>query len=425
MPHTAARAQRAVALGCPAHGASGGACTRHFACSYARSGGRARARARAFARAPPYVACYVALLCMRCSFAFLGLSHVCNLVAPALLGSAMDALLRGVLPVSQLVIFGVLRFGVAAFDQLQRLVYLRVKQVAAHEIAVSTFGHLHSLSLFWHINKRSGVVLRALDRGINSAAVVVDNLFLRLGPAIIETIVISVLFAVKYSSAGSSVAIALSFLAYCVATMAITNVRTKQRKVMNSADNEANQVAVDALTAFETIKVFSAEEFELKRYSVAIKKQQAAMRDQQTSYIALQLTQSLIIRVATVLVLIFSAMDVLAGKLSPGSYLSLYSYTLQVFEPLSWLGAMYTMLAQAYVDMQNLGEIMMEQPDIQDAADAQPLRLENRALGATIEFRNVSFTYPKASNKLEASMAASVSAASANSSGQWGARLRT
>lgn len=60
-------------------------------------------------------------------------------------------------------------------------------QAAYHEIAVRTFAHLHSLSLQWHISKRSGVVLRAMDRGIGSASTVVDNLFLRLVSAWLAT----------------------------------------------------------------------------------------------------------------------------------------------------------------------------------------------------------------------------------------------
>jgi hypothetical protein len=134
-------------------------------------------------------------------------------VSPLFLGKATDALLRGELPVGEIIVYVGLRFMVSLFEEGQRLVYLRVKQVrtscllsnagardvarqglrartrrcvprplqaAYHEIAVRTFAHLHSLSLQWHISKRSGVVLRAMDRGIGSASTVVDNLFLRL-----------------------------------------------------------------------------------------------------------------------------------------------------------------------------------------------------------------------------------------------------
>jgi ATP-binding cassette subfamily B protein len=119
---------------------------------------------------------------VRRSFGVLGLSKVCSVAAPAYLGVATDGLLRGDAgaAASAILLYGVLRFGVSAFEEAQRLVYLRVKETAYHEIACRTFAHLHGLSLSWHISKRTGVVLRAVDRGIASAATVVDMLFLKL-----------------------------------------------------------------------------------------------------------------------------------------------------------------------------------------------------------------------------------------------------
>lgn len=92
----------------------------------------------------------------------------------------MDAMTRQEFPLMELIIYGILRFGVSTFEEVQRLVYLRVKQAAYHETAVAAFRHIHSLSLHWHINKRSGVVMKAMDRGISSASTVVDMLVLRM-----------------------------------------------------------------------------------------------------------------------------------------------------------------------------------------------------------------------------------------------------
>jgi ABC-type multidrug transport system fused ATPase/permease subunit len=117
---------------------------------------------------------------MPCSFVALGLSKICELTSPIFLGKAMDAMTRQEFPLMDLIIYGILRFGVSTFEEVQRLVYLRVKQAAYHETAVAAFRHVHSLSLHWHINKRSGVVMKAMDRGISSASTVVDMLVLRM-----------------------------------------------------------------------------------------------------------------------------------------------------------------------------------------------------------------------------------------------------
>ena len=102
-------------------------------------------------------------------FLLLGCSKVCGILSPLYLGRATDLLLRGDFPWQPILLFAFLRFGSSACDEMQRLVYLRTKEVAYRQIAGTTFAHLHSLSLHWHISKRSGVVLRSMDRGISSA----------------------------------------------------------------------------------------------------------------------------------------------------------------------------------------------------------------------------------------------------------------
>ena len=127
-------------------------------------------------------------------FAALALSKTCGILSPYYLGRATDELLHNVNPISSVLAYTLLRFAVSFFEEIQRLVYLRTKEVAYREIACSTFAHLHSLSLNWHVSKRSGVVLRSMDRGINSASTVVDMLFLRLVPTVIEMFALVAIF---------------------------------------------------------------------------------------------------------------------------------------------------------------------------------------------------------------------------------------
>ena len=51
------------------------------------------------------------------------------------------------------------------------------------------------------------------------------------------------------------------------------------------------------------------------------------------------------------------------------------------------------MVIKAYVDIQNLAELLNVRPDLVDAPDALPLTLSSTS-GVAIEFQNVSFHYP-------------------------------
>jgi len=223
-------------------------------------------------------------------------------------------------------------------------------------------------------------------------------------PSILEMVALSLLFFLSYKSTGASITIVASFAVYCAVTVSIARLRARQRGRMNRADNEANQIAVDTLSAFETVKSFNNEGYERQRYSDAVKKFQQANREQQSAYVVLNISQSFIIRAAMGGVLVSAAVDVLRGNISPGAFVAMLTFVSQLFTPLSWLGTMYSMLVQAFADMQNLADLMREEPDVPDLPGAKPLALRDRAAGATISFEDVVFAYGAAGNRIEAGM---------------------
>lgn len=205
-------------------------------------------------------------------FALLGISKGCSIASPAFMGIATDALIRKdwVQAAGAIAATTVLRFLVTTFEEAQRIVYLRVKEAAYVQTSDLAFQHLHSLSLDWHIKKKAGTTLRALDRGLNSATTIVDLLFLRLVPTIIEMIVLLVLFSTLYESGSASGVLAGGFILYFLLTIQLATWRKKTKKQSSRADNEAHQIAVDSLTNFETVKSFRNEEWERQRYNKAV-----------------------------------------------------------------------------------------------------------------------------------------------------------
>lgn len=339
-------------------------------------------------------------------FALLGASKVTNVLAPVQMGIAVDQLIAGRMPAEPILLFGVLRLLTSAFEEGQRLVYLRVKEIAYADTAAYTFGHLHSLSLQWHLTKRVGVVLRAMDRGLSAGNTIVDMLFLRLVPTIIEALVLTVLFATMYGSPAAAAVLCGSFFAYVAATVLLTRWRTKIRTSMNRLDNESASIAQDTLSAAETVKAFTTEEWEVKRYSTAVRAFQAASRSSQASLVALNLTQATILRAAVTGVMLVAAADVLRGSGSVGDFIALQTFISQLFQPLSWLGTLYTMIVAAATDMSNLADLWHEQSEVVEPPGAPRLRLHDRAKGVHVEFRDVWFAYPAAHVRVERSMQA-------------------
>jgi len=95
-------------------------------------------------------------------------SKVCNLTSPLFLGWASTALAHQNYhkTIQHAVYYSIFSWLGSTFKEGQSLVYLKVAQAAYVQLATTTFRHLHSLSLDWHLRKKMGVVLRSVNRGI-------------------------------------------------------------------------------------------------------------------------------------------------------------------------------------------------------------------------------------------------------------------
>lgn len=53
-------------------------------------------------------------------------------------------------------------------SNLRSFLWIRVQQYTNRVVQVRLFSHLHSLSLRWHLGRKTGEVLRSIDRGTSS-----------------------------------------------------------------------------------------------------------------------------------------------------------------------------------------------------------------------------------------------------------------
>ena len=192
------------------------------------------------------------------------LSKLCNLVAPILLGWASTALAHEQYNDCVKYSIGYAMIGLVGttFKEGQSLVYLKVAQAAFVQLSETTFVHLHTLSLDWHLRKKLGEVIRSMDRGIAACDTLMKYLFLWLVPALAECIVVCIIFATYFSYMPLAVAVFYFVWFYIVWTILVTLWRKKFRKAVVKHDNEWHDRCTDSLINFETVKYFTAEEYE-------------------------------------------------------------------------------------------------------------------------------------------------------------------
>ncbi len=293
-----------------------------------------------------------------------------------------------VLPLALLLGYGALRLASNLFNELRDAVFSRVRYHAMRNISQRVLKHLFSLSLSYHLDRKTGGVTRDLERGTNSLSSVLNYLVFNIIPTAAEFTFVAVILLGRYEPRFAIVTF-VTVIAYIAFTLMVTNWRMHFRHEMNSLESKANSFAVDGMLNYETVKYFTNENYELKQYDDTLDQWELAAVKSQTSMSLLNFGQGAVIAVGVTLMMVYAAEGVVAGHMTLGDLVLVNTMMLQLFLPLNFLGIIYRALKYALADMDMMLKLLDTKRSIEDDPGATPLRVyESR-----IRFEDVSFHY--------------------------------
>lgn len=273
-------------------------------------------------------------------------------------------------------------------SNLRTFMWIKVQQFTNREVQVMLFAHLHSLSLRWHLGRKTGEVLRSIDRGTSSINSLLSYIVFSIFPTIAD-IVIAIVYFCSFFNAWFGLIVFVCMSLYLALTIIITEWRTKYRREMNTLDNAAKSKAVDSLLNFETVKYYNAESYEVNRFNDAILKYQLSEWKVNASLALLNQTQNLIIGLGLLAGSLLCAYFVSENKFQVGDYVLFGTYIIQLYTPLNWFGTYYRMIQSSFIDMENMFELFREEQEVKDDVNAGSLVIKR----GHIEFENVYFSY--------------------------------
>ena len=178
-------------------------------------------------------------------------------------------------PLGLLLAYGLGRFMAQGFSELRDAVFARVAQNAIREVALGAFRHLLSLSLRFHLDRQTGGLSRALERGAKSIEFLLFFVMFSIVPTIFEVLLVCGILWWLFDWRFVVVPL-FTIAAYMLFTFRVTELRIRFRREMNDADNEAASKTVDALLNYETVKYFGNDSHEAGRYDRALASYQEA-----------------------------------------------------------------------------------------------------------------------------------------------------
>ncbi len=291
-------------------------------------------------------------------------------------------------PIVLTLAYGGTRVVMALLTQWRDGIFAKVAMNAVRRLAMLTFEHMHLLSLRFHLERKTGGLTRVLERGRNAIETIVRMILLQLAPTIVELVMIVAVLLFHFDWRYVAV-IGVTVALYMWFTYVATEWRINIRRTMNDSDSDANAKAIDSLLNYETVKYFSAEEREARRYDRSMARYEDASVKAYVSLTVLNAGQAIIFTAGLAATMVLCAYGIERHTNTVGDFVMINAMMIQLYVPLNFMGMVYREIKQALIDIEMMFKVLEREPEIEDRPGAPPLRVTS----GTIRFDNVSFAY--------------------------------
>ncbi len=333
------------------------------------------------------------------AFLILVAAKIVTVLVPYTYKWATDALTGGntapawlpaflVVPVMLVVAYRIGQMTVVGLNQIRDALFASVGQHAVRRLSAIVFRHMHSLSLRYHLQRRTGGLSRIIERGTKGIEAIVRFTILNGAPTLIEFALMAGVIWYQFDFTYVLV-IAAMIWAYVWFSVRASDWRIEIRRDMNANDTDANSKAIDSLLNFETVKYFGNEEMEAARFDASMARYEKAAVRVWTSLAWLNFGQAIILGLGMGTCMVMSALAVSAGTQTIGDFVLINALLMQLSMPLNFIGFIYREIRQGLTDIEAMFALLDVEQEITDPPGAPPLVVSK----GEIEFRNVDFSY--------------------------------
>jgi ATP-binding cassette subfamily B protein len=326
------------------------------------------------------------------SVVLLLIAKLATVAVPLVLKRIIDAFsqahLPASLPVSLLIGYAALRFASTLFNEWRDLLFARVTLSTVSAFAQRAFAHLHVLGARFHAKRQLGSLLADIDRGTVGIAFLLGVGLFTIVPTIIEIGLVLAIMLSRYR-AGFAAIILATFVVYAGFTLYFTSHRVMYQRRVNKLDSGAKGQLADSLINYDTVKYFTGEAVEARRFAGTMAKWLEAGIGNQRALFTLHVGQSAIIAIGVAAIMLLAGQAVIRREMSVGDLVLINAYALQVCLPLNALGFVYREARDAWVNAERMFSLLHEVPEIPDRPDLPPLKV----VEGHVVFEHVDFYY--------------------------------
>jgi ATP-binding cassette, subfamily B, bacterial MsbA len=145
------------------------------------------------------------------------------------------------------------------------------------------------------------------------------------------------------------------------------------------------------------IKIYQKEEDELKKISMIIDERFKAIRKVEQTRLGAGPIMEMISAIAIAVVVFFAGYRSMQGAITLGEFVSFLAALMLAYQPVKALAGINVGIQEGITSAKRIYEIIDQKNEIYNDENAPSLKLKN----ATLEFKNISFTYPDGTHALK------------------------
>jgi len=257
-----------------------------------------------------------------------------------------------------------------------------------NDLQVEMVSHLLNLPMKFHKEKKSGEVLRKIDRGIDQVFNVLDSTIFSFLPDVISFVIaIIILMLTEWRL---SIFLLVTSICYVVVTWIYTREITEKQKAMHRAWEKTYGEVYDSVSNVHTVKATANESWERKRFARSFNRAGTIFKNWRSIWQKMSIWQSLLFSVSFVVVFGLGVLMLRSGTLTTGKLVMFAGYIGLLTSPLSRLSNQYRTVQGAVTAFRRATKIYFT-PAEKDSDSARVLE----KLEGEVAFDHVSFSYKK------------------------------
>ena len=231
-------------------------------------------------------------------------------------------------------VFSYLQQGSGITSVVQRLTWEPIEEHIKLSLNLSVFKHLHSLSAQDHLGFAANEAMDGIDYGVPAVQRISKTILFDALPTFADLVIAIIYFWVVWGWR-YGLLVTVNTGVYLVVTLITARKRAIHDRRWYGIDDSSYGKAEESITNHETVKYFTGESFEVRRYGIGRKKMQEETYQLSILSEIIYMMESTVWTFNSLIGSLMCAYEISQGKREAGSFMTFIIFAQQLESPVS------------------------------------------------------------------------------------------